>query len=164
MPSPNPYINGHRYQWSSIAVEIPTAGGTYLAVKSINYTMTKKPSKVYGTTIKPIGRTRGRTEPEASLEMYAEEANDFIALLGATGGFMDQSFNITVMYSEENNPSVILDTLLACQISKVEDSHAEGTEGLTKKFELDVMDISYNGNDAVFPGPSPGVLNPYPQG
>ena len=99
-----------------------------------------------------IGRTRGVYEATASLEIYKE---DFAILAPAIAalppfGLGEASFLITVMYAELLAP-VSIDALGGCRIIGIDDSHAQGAEGLTVKLDIDPMWISRNGIFLVSP-------------
>lgn len=137
-----PLINGHLYSWSSI--EFSVNGIKFPRVKSINYKASLKPAKLYGTMAEPLGRTRGKSEPEASFEIYAEDYDALVAQLGsATVGFGEVPFTITINYSEIGSP-VITDRIEGARITGVDKGYSEGTDALTVKCDLDVMRIFFN--------------------
>ncbi len=156
---PIPLINGNRYEWASI--QFTPAGFPLIGVKSIDYSQEKKGGEVFGTSVVKIGETRGQLKPEASMELFKEEADAFIDQLSVLGagngpgggklGYMDVRFPITVQYQEQQNGqlAIVTDTLVGCRISKHADSHSEGTDGLTVKFDLSLFWITPDGNPPV---------------
>ncbi len=143
-----PDINGNRFSFASVAATtMPTPGGVagaplaMLGFKEVSYSSSKEPGMVYGTSSKPLGRTRGQAKYEASMTMYKKEADAFLATLG--DGFMDVPFLLLVQYAEGTDP-IQTDQIIGCKITKHEDT-ASGTDALAVKFTLSVMDIKYNG-------------------
>jgi hypothetical protein len=131
-----PQINGVRYDFSS--VEINVNGRIVTGVKSINYKNTKKPGAVSGTSAQKNGRTRGKYEPEAGIEMYRQEADELRAALG--NGYMEVAFDIVVHYADDGQPTVT-DRIRGCLIADESFEGSEGSDALTVKFELDVIAV-----------------------
>jgi len=141
---PFPLINGNRYDYSS--VEILIQGVPYRGIKSIDYSDSLDPAKQYGTSARPLGRTRGKWDGDGSLEIFKEDAaiiRPVIAALGQ-GGYGEANLTIVVAYGEPT-VGIITDTLIGVRIKKVSDSHAVGNDGITEKWDLDLMDLLRNG-------------------
>ncbi len=134
-----PDINGNRFEWAS--VEIRCDGRRYLGCKSLSYSQELAPGEVWGNHAQKIGRTRGELKPEGSLEMFKEEADDLISAFG--DGYMEKAFDVVANYVETFRIQTVV--LHGCRIKKVDDSHSQGTDALTTKFDLDVMWIERNG-------------------
>lgn len=145
MSTPYPFVNGTRHEWSSIEIKI--GAQVILGFKAISYKDSLKPTKVYGTPTQPIGRTRGVYLAEGSFEMYANEFDDLVWALGGDG-YAEQAFNITCAYTE-NGLNQIVDTLVGCRIAGVDRAAQQGAEALTRKVELDIMNLLDNGRSAV---------------
>lgn len=135
-----PLIQGARHEWSSVSIKI--AGDLYIGVKSIKYSDTLKPSKVRGTHPKAIGRTRGQYDAEASIELYTWEARQIRKKLGP--GYKEIPFDIVVAYVEDG-ADTITDTIVGARITKDEGGGQDGPDGLSVPWDLDVMDILWDG-------------------
>lgn len=145
-PIPYPFINGIRYDWSSVEIDIL---GPLACVKEMSYSHSLSPGIVRGTRAQPLGRTRGKYEPEGSITLYKNEYVDLITKLSIAGasaqmGYFEVSFNITVQYSEAYS-DVITDKVIGCRIKKSENSGSEGEEPLVVKCDLSVMAIIEKG-------------------
>jgi hypothetical protein len=138
---PIPTINGNRYSWASVEIDV---GGVIINdITKVTYKAKKSRKTVYATGgIKPLGRTRGRLEFEASIEIRKESFNNLIARLGE--GFMESTFQVVVNYQDAGNPCTT-DTLVACQIDECGDDHSDGTDDLVVPITLHIMDILWNG-------------------
>lgn len=147
-----PQVNGHRFSYASIAARFNDQD--YIGFKSINYKTTLKPGVIRGTSPYKLGRTRGNVEHTCSVEIYKEEWDNLKESLG--DGFMEKVWSITVAYAEDGSPT-IQDDIQDVRITDVDDSHAEGTDGLTVKLELDPMNILYNGVSPLAPLDTQGL-------
>lgn len=146
MPLPAfPLINGNRYDFSS--VEVLVEGVPYRGIKAIDYEESLDGQKQWGTSARPLGRTRGKYDAKASLEIFVEDAVVLRQVLaGASGGGWGEAiFTVVIAYAElaVSPPNVV--KLFGCRVMKPAASHAQGNEGLTERWELDVMDITRNG-------------------
>lgn len=147
---PYPFINGHRFSWSSVRIDID--GIPYTGVKSINYKQTLTPGVVRGTRSQPTGRTLGQYEPEGSIEMYKEDYQQLISALsaGGTRGYMEVAFQILVQYSSPGL-TVVTDTLAGVRLASDEDSPSESPDALTVSSDLSIMYLLRNGLSALSP-------------
>lgn len=138
-----PLINGVRASWGDIEFRIRNARN--LGVTEISYSQEQEPQPVYGAGVKPIGRTRGQVKPEASMTMLKEEADLLIETLG--DGYGEVSFDIGVQYRLDGLGvgKVHSDAILGVRITKIEQSPSVGSEALTCKISLSVMDVLLNG-------------------
>lgn len=143
-----PLVNGARHSWAS--VEIRLAGQIVLGITEINYTPTLEPAVVYGAGSQPIGMTVGKAEYEGEFTILLEEYNTLVSTLG--DGFMTQFFDIVVSYDTGSTGlSVIVDTLQACRITKVESSNSStSTDASVRKCSLKMLGIL---SDGFQPGP-----------
>jgi hypothetical protein len=148
-----PLINGHRKSWASI--EAYVNGLPYIGFKSINWKCSLKPGIVRGTAPHKIGRTRGEYDATFDFEMYRDEADVFIATLGAGGfGYGEASFDTIVQFSEPTSQvqqSITTVSIIGGRITEDSSDNAEGTDASTSKFTCDAMDILRNGVSMVFP-------------
>jgi len=135
-----PLINGHRYSYASI--ELDRNGKKFYGHKEISYSQDLEPGEVRGAHAQLLGRTKGELKAEGSLTTYLEEWQELLDSLG--DGYMEQAFDITVSYAEDGRPTVT-DKLRGCRIKKVEESHSQGTDGLTMKIDLHILWIEYGG-------------------
>jgi hypothetical protein len=151
MPSPLQYpnINGFDFSWSSVEISI---GGIKNVVqsKSLKYKDNRTIGKIFGTSVRKIGRTRGQLDPNGSWEVY-RAAWDQIMAYGLPGagliGFGEIPVDIHVSYAEPSMPSYITsDVLRGCLLLSPEGGGSEGTDGLTVPFELDIMQIEWGKN------------------
>jgi len=152
MPAPIPYplIQGHRYSFASI--EALFNGLKILGFTSINYEDSLEPGKIWGSRPQKIGRTRGKQDPKAEVEMLKLEWEQFKLTLGAAGvGFGEASFNIIVVYAEQPYAPVTTDTLIGCRITNVKDASQDGTDASKVTLTIDPMTILHNGVPMVTP-------------
>jgi hypothetical protein len=148
-PFPFPLINGNRLSYAS--VEVNVAGTPYRGVKSVTYKNAVERQKVFGTSSRALGRTRGKYDPDASIEVFKEEAVAIRAQLAAlgAGGYGETTFDIAVSYAEGG--LTVTDKLYGCLINDDEDSHSQGADGLTEKWTLSVIEIEKNGVSMLSP-------------
>jgi hypothetical protein len=145
MTAQKPLVNGNEYSFASIELNIK--GTLFTAVKSIQYDGGLEPGKVYGTGVIALAHTRGTYEASASIEVYRGDFEKLTALLG--DGFGEVTFEITVVYAEKNRPT-ITDRLPAVRIMKPAMDNSQGSDALTVKLDLTVLDqIEYNGKTLV---------------
>lgn len=166
LPLAPPLINGNYFDFSSILLSL-NLGTKFTGFKSINYTSEQAPGDVYGASAQKLGRTRGQHKASGSIEFYRPEWRQFqIALqgLGALGGgslsavpgafagLFEVSFPIQVTYSERNPLGIVsalalptqTDSIIGARITKVDQSHSQGSDALTVKCDFDGMYIAYN--------------------
>jgi hypothetical protein len=146
IPLPAPFVNGNRYDYSSVEIQIDGLPILGQEITAISYKHTLKPDGVYGTSPEKLGRTRGRYEAEGTLEINKEAYATLIMALSMDPqfGYMEKSFGATVSYQDVNGP-LITDDLTGCRLTEDEDSHKSGPEGLTVRCSLDILRITRNG-------------------
>jgi len=125
-------VNGFAHEWN--AVEIVLAGITYLDFKSIDYDTDTDGQDVMGTASEAIARTLGNAKHTASMEMYSAAAKTFLSQLGPN--YLRIPFDVVIHKAEPNSGSVLTDKLVQCTIKKIGDSHQQGSDALTTKFDL----------------------------
>jgi len=133
-------INGVTYDWHSI--ECIAKGVSCPELKDISYKESGKRTKVYGTPRNAVGRTGGKSEPEASMTMYKAQWEAFKAQLG--NGFGLVEFDMLINYSEPGQP-IITDELLGCTVEEVDTSPSNGEDPIEVKLSLSVMRMKHNG-------------------
>ena len=139
-----PLINGNKYDYSSIEIDID--GTLFTGVKEVSFTQGLEPGEVRGTRAELIGRTRGEYSAEGSMVVYAEEYAEIIAALG--DGFMEKSFSVTMTYSDTNVPTQV-NRLIGCRITNVEGGGSQGTDPLEVSLDLSVFRVETDGLNAV---------------
>lgn len=146
-----PSINGVRSSWSEIEFALMTRASPFvsLGIREISYKPTLKGAKVRGAGAVPLGRTRGIADHEGSFTMLKEEADAFLFSLGY--GYGEIPFDIFVAYRIDDGTPADLpgqmhqDAILGARIEEVDQSYAQGSDGLLVKFSLSVMDVLLNG-------------------
>lgn len=147
-----PKINGYRFSWSSITLDLGD-GGLIQDFTEISYSTTSERSKYYGTGRKPRGRTAKVLDFEGSMTVSKEVFAEIIAKLDPDlSGFGDKTFTVTVAYEDKNN-NIVVDILEGVEIDGVEESYSQGTDALSVNLTLSIMNINYDGHD-MFAGPS----------
>lgn len=139
-----PLINGNKYDYSSIEIDID--GTLFTGVKEISFTHGLEPGEVRGTRAELIGRTRGEYTAEGSMVVFSEEYAEIIAALG--DGFMEKSFPITITYSDTNVPTQV-NRLIGCRITSVEGGGSQGTDPLEVSLDLSVFRVETDGLNPV---------------
>lgn len=135
-----PLINGHRYSWASIELDID--GADQLQFKEISYSHTLEPGDVRGQGPQVAGTTRGEYSAEGSVTFLKEGHDELIERFG--DGYFEKRFNVTVNYAEEGQP-VTTDRLVGCRLKASEKSGSQGTDGLEVTAPLHVTYITENG-------------------
>jgi hypothetical protein len=140
-----PDINGTRYDFSSITVDI--AGGYKpVGVTEINYSHGLDRGDVRGTSPERLGRTRGQYTPEASITMYEAEWKVLRDKLG--DGYLEKVFSMSVTYADDGQPT-ITDVIEGCTISNVEKGRSAGNEAATVALTLHVIRITEDGKKPI---------------
>lgn len=136
-----PLINGHKYDWSSVEVDLGEAG-IFTGIKELTFSHSLEPGIVRGTRAEKLARTRGEYDAEGSIVMWTQDYNEFIALLG--NGYMEASFDVTMSYSTPNQPTVTV-RLIGCRIVSAEGGGTQGTDPLEVSCSLNIMRVEENG-------------------
>ena len=125
-----PLIQGNRYSWSSVRVNI--GNQQYLGVKSINFNEKVDPQKIHGTGQNIIGATAGMYDADGDIEVYQQEADEIITVLGV--GWGNKPLTVTVQYEDDGQPSVTK-TLIVRFTSRTQGGSESG-EAMTSKFTM----------------------------
>jgi hypothetical protein len=119
--------------------------GVLRGIKAINFKDGLKPKFVRGTSVAPIGRTRGEYEASGSIELYIEEFKLLqFALTPGGAGFMEIPFDITINYAILTSDAAITETLQACRITEADQSYSLSDEALVVKCSLSIMQVLRN--------------------
>lgn len=166
-PVQYPFINGVRYDYSSISF---IANNTRIVgITEISYKQSLEPGEVYGTLAQKIGVTRGQHKAEASFTIlqleYQNMINDLCILNDTPGsGYMETRFDILVQYQDGVGPNqgpLIQDEIRSAKIKSVDHARKAGNEANMVKVELDISFIVENGN---MPLQVNGALNQFISG
>lgn len=126
-----------------------TAGKYQLAeiLKSIAYSDELTPGVTEAGQPQPIGWTRGKYSPSASIE-FARRADYQLWIDSLGDGYMEKAFTLTHSYQEEG-AKTLTDKLVGCRIKKA-DVSASGTDAVGVKVELAVLGgIVWNGKKPI---------------
>lgn len=139
-------INGNRYSFANITIQLGGVEVARGALKSINYDASQEPGLVQGNQVAPVGRTVGYGSATGSFEMLASEWDDFNDSLTNSGETptMSVDFDIIISYSV-NDVDVRTDSLLGCRITKIGSANTQGNDATTKACDLSIMQVYENG-------------------
>ncbi len=140
---PVPLINGFRYSWSSIEVNIGGVGIVNDSISELSYSETIERTKLKKSG-SPLnnGRTRGTYDAEGSITMAKDKFQEMIAKLG--DGWGEKEFEISVSYRDTNNP-LTNDVLEACLFDGADVSASEGSDPVMVTLALNVNRLKLNG-------------------
>jgi hypothetical protein len=124
-----PLINGVKYDFSSIEIDMGSDGGIVTGISEISYSHGLEPGEARGTHPQILARTRGTYSAEGSITMYKAEYATWIASMG--DGYQEKSFDITVVYSEPDGDGTVTDVLYGCRMGVTENSASSGTDPLS---------------------------------
>jgi len=131
---PKVLINGQAYTWAQIKINI--LGRQIIGVTKITYKESEEMQDNFGAGNRPISRSYGKIETEASIEMYMEEIE---ALQAATPEGRLQSipeFDIVVSY-QPTLGQIKNHTLHNCRFK--ENSREPGNEDMAIKAEIPMI-------------------------
>lgn len=139
------FINSKYHDYSAVEAMV-NGKPILLGIESISYSHRLEPTKVRGTRARPLGRTLGEYDAEASITVYKRDAEILLKELGP--GYMEREFQLAVSYAKLGAGTPMqLDVLKGCRIMSEEDSHSQGTDALRTTFELSVMAVVKNGRE-----------------
>jgi hypothetical protein len=141
-----PLIQGVRHGYSSIELNFQIPGGKKVQVfaKNINYSRKRTRALVRGNHPDPIAKTRGENEYTADIELFFAEW--LLLKRSLEIGWGDISFTVIVTYGE-NGFDTVSDQILGCTMDSVEASQSQGSDPLTRKFELNPLKIIFDDED-----------------
>lgn len=145
MATQYPIINGVKFDWSSI--EIDLNGTIFTGCTELAYKQTREIGDVYGTGAEKLARTLGQLNAEGTLAMYRRDFQDFINLLTGNGqtGYLDTEFDITASYSAPNGDGILTDRCISCVILEPDISGSQGTDPLMVTCSLDILRVELDG-------------------
>ena len=149
MPVTYPVINGIRYDFSS--VEISILGKRFPGVKSLNYKQSLNPGMVRGTAAQVLGRTRGQYDAEGDMELYREDADDFLTLIQATQpamGILEIAFDLNINFFEPIAgavPSAQNDRVIGARLKEDSASQAQSADPLVVRYSFHALMLVRNG-------------------
>lgn len=139
-------INGKNYSWSDVTVTI--FGTPLLDITAINYTSRQEKTNIYGRGTKPVGRTKGREEFEASITLNQAGFERLQSSLGRGQKLTDiPPFTITVSYGSEISTGAVVptvDKLIDCEFSEIPKGMTNEDPNMTVELALLPLDIKYN--------------------
>ena len=149
MPSiqviPYPMMDTNELSFASIEANF---GGRVIAgFSAIDYSDELEPGEVRGASPRVLATTRGNEKFTATATMRKAEFENYRALLAAGQGYMEARHPITVTFFEIGASAPIVDVLHGCRITKAQDSHKQGNEGLMVAITYHVMRIMRAGTD-----------------
>ncbi len=129
-PPEYPQINGVRYSWSSVIVNI--GNQQFLGCKSVNFNEGVDPAKIHGTGQNIIGTTAGMYDADGDCEFYQQEADYIVSALG--NGWMNRKLIVQVQYADDGQPTT--NKILPVRFIKRTQGGSESADALTSKFTL----------------------------
>lgn len=140
---PTPLVNGHRYSFASIELQINDLW--YVGFTSVSYSEEVAPVEIYGSDSIRIGRTVGKRKTQGEIEMYRREWDVLRSTLGTSFG--RKKAKVIVHYADLNQPTVT--DRIDGYLSKVDAKNDEGTDPTTITLGIDAMDIRWGGTGGV---------------
>jgi hypothetical protein len=152
-PNQYPQTNGFRYSYSSAEFTfLGSINATIIVpVLTLDYEAKRERQKVHGTSVNPIGKTRGQIDYTCKCKMLLAEYQQMIDTLSAadpTGQFAfgDLMFDIKCTYAESigGQPSIITDVIQGCSVDSVMHTTAFGPDALAVEMEFNPLLIIFN--------------------
>lgn len=139
-------INGKRYDWEDLSVNLPQ--GVAIHLTAISYSDGQSITARYGKGGVVLGYGRNNYEGSGSMTIDIEEWERLKSHLGSTI-YDHDPFPITASYAN-SGMGTITDKLLAVKITKVSTSNSQGSENAgAKDIEFVLIEpINYNGKPA----------------
>ena len=153
-----PMINGFEFSYASVeAIFVSNTGLLKVkAIKSATYSAPTEIQKLWGTHVQPIAQTVGKQDFEGEIEIYLSAAIGLQAFLGP--GWSQVFFSLSCTFSSAGQP-IVTDLIKGCRLTSPEGPSitSGSTDGLTRKYKLNPMDIAYGGI-AMIQNPLAGLL------
>lgn len=155
-----PLIDGEYVSWANVDCSLEVYDGPSFQTRDyskIDWSDKLEPGAVRGTGPKKRGRTVGEYDADATIEMYIDAARKFLKSLnqikpGQAGLVV---FDVNLQYAPlgtspidqlfGGDDGIITVQLVGCRIKNRSGSNANGTEGTTLSFPLDVMQVLVDG-------------------
>lgn len=137
--------NGNEFSWPSYKVK--ARGGEITAIKGVKWDHeVEGVDPVYGTGMKPRGRTRGRYKPgEASITFYLSGWKQFLELM--PNGYTNERFDIVESYVEGSDVHTVV--IEDCRILGGGSSSEEGTDPMEREEKMSFMRVIEDGKELV---------------
>jgi hypothetical protein len=143
----NTIVRGQVYDFTSIEFSVEGTRN-FCTLQDINYNWSRDIGILRGNG-SPLkrGRTRGEFDFEGSFSMAKEDTRDFHRMLAALGlgSFGEAVFDIIVTYAALGQAQPTIDTLIGCTLKGGDNSHSRGSDPLQVKYDVDIMDIKFDG-------------------
>jgi len=139
-------INGNRYGFTNVFVQLNGADMAKGVFKSIDYGSEQTSGEVYGNQVSMVGKTEGTGKGTCSFEMLLSDSDDFDSQLtnGGAVTIMSVDFTIQVQFSV-NDVDVRTDRLEGCRIQKVDQTNQQGSDAAMAKYEILATRVYKNG-------------------
>jgi len=144
----SPQVNGNAIDSTSLDIVAKKSDGSVLRLGSM-FKSAKYGNKItgrkalHGTSAQKVGRSFGVNEPDGSLTLYKQAAQDFVDWLG--DGYLGVTFDLSLAYVIRGQSAVITDTVVGCQLLGDGSDVSEGGEPVAVEFPLDIMECVLNG-------------------
>lgn len=152
-------INGHVYDFSSIGVKI-NGVVVFTSFQEINYGFEAEFGKLRGNGSAIVkARTRGEYDFTGNIVLAKKDGMTLIGVLAGLGlgGFSEAQFDVVVTYNERGQGKPDVDTLIGCRLATASNEHSRSADPLFMGFDLDMIDILYNGFSPVAPSAGGGI-------
>lgn len=142
-------INGNRWSFVSIDVQMNGMDQPKSAFTAVNYKGTQEPGIVQTNQVEIAGRTAGYGVGSGSLTMLRREFNQFVANLTNDGELpiMGVDFDMQVAYSDNQGADVTRDELRGARITDVDFSNAKGNSEAVVVLTLSIARLRLAGLD-----------------
>ena len=150
-PIPYPMVQGVRHDHSSLDIKLN--GISTIGIKSIDWSDSLEPGKVYGTSAQKYGETRGVQDATGSLELWLAEAQAFeqqlVEAYPGVGLFLVR-FPIDIIVVSEGGLDPWVVHLHGARIkNRSFSSSSGGSDGLAKKYDLSLLYVIDNGIEPI---------------
>ena len=151
-----PFVQGVRMDPSSVELRLGSPVNLILLFVSLSWKRARTRTKVVLNHPDPVGKTRGKNEYTAALELAIEEYNVVLSTLGQ--GYGDKQFTMFVNIVELGFLPVRVQ-IRGCSLDE-DDGDVSGSNGLTRKIALNPTKILINDQDDLniaLPGAIPAL-------
>lgn len=141
-----PWTTGDRHDHSSLTVKFVLPGREFqVLVTAMEWSTKRKRTKLFANHPKPLGKTKGQTDFDCSIEMFEAEWQMLRNELG--DGWQDAYFSVVAQVAA---PDFETDTtsILGCTLGEVPYASSAGGDPTKRKFTLDPLDILEGGLDS----------------
>lgn len=143
-------VNKVPYDFYSMEFDIAAGGqsiGIIEGVDEIEYTVTFNREKLHGSSRKPIDRTTGDIELDASITFLRSWYDLIVAKAKeANVALADLEMTITINFAHKGEV-LHTDTLAQAKFAEIGNSHSRGPDPLMVTCPLDIMNVYFDGVD-----------------